>query len=268
MKRFFILSALLVLAAVAFGQGSNMNITVTIGGTSYAAHFEDNAVAREVAFRFPLSLTMSEWSGNSEYYVRLSKKIDSDVVCSPAKFDTGDIALYNGVSLVIFYGATANTSGYVKVGHIKNADGIKPMLDKAGGKVSFSFAQGVISKKDDVTEITALYKTMYHAMIAKDMDEMAKIHADSFVLIHMTGTEMNQKEYLTAVKDGTLNYYTAEHEEIKVSVNGNKATLCGKSRVNAAVYGGGKRTWRLQQDMTLEKIGGEWKFTHSQASTY
>lgn len=79
---------------------------------------------------------------------------------------------------------------------------------------------------------------------------------------------MNKEEYLAAVKDGTLNYYSAEHDDISVKVSGNKASLCGKSRVNVAVYGGGKHTWRLQQDMTLEKIGGEWKFTYSKASTY
>ena len=267
MKKLMTVAALLVLAAAVFAQGNKMDITVTIGGTSYAAHFEDNAAAREVASLFPLSLTMSEWSGNSEYYARLSEKVGAGGVRSPAKFESGDLALYNGVSLVIFYAATTNTAGYVRLGHIE-ANNLKSALDGAGGKVSFSLAQGATSGKNDAAQITALYKEMYRAMIAKDMAAMAKIHAPSFVLIHMTGAKMNQKEYLAAVKDGTLNYYTADHDDISVSVNGNKATLCGKSRVNAAVYGGGKHTWRLQQDMTLEKIGGEWKFSHSQASTY
>ena len=123
----------------------------------------------------------------------------------------------------------------------------------------------------DTQEIEAIqerYKAMYCAMIAKDMATMAELHAPSFVLIHMTGVKMNQKEYLAAVKNGTLNYYSADHDDISVKVDGNSARLCGKSRVNAAVYGGGKHVWRLQQDMTLEKIGGVWRFTHSQASTY
>ena len=121
---------------------------------------------------------------------------------------------------------------------------------------------------EDTVQITELYKAMYRAMISKDMTEMAEIHDKSFVLIHMTGSKMNQKEYLEAVKNGTLNYYSAEHDDIKVTLNGDKAELRGRSRVNAAVYGGGKHTWRLQQDMKLAKINGKWLFTFSQAGTY
>ena len=79
--------------------------------------------------------------------------------------------------------------------------------------------------------------------------------------------EEYEKE-LDAVKDGTLNYYSMEHDEIFVTVDGDSATLKGESRVNAAVYGGGRHTWRLQQDMKLKKVRGKWKFTFSQASTY
>jgi hypothetical protein len=57
----------------------------------------------------------------------------------------------------------------------------------------------------------------------------------------------NRAEFIAAVQDGTLNYYTADHDEINVKIDGNHATLVGKSRVNAAVYGGGRHTWRLQQ---------------------
>ncbi|MBO6219925.1 MAG: nuclear transport factor 2 family protein [Treponema sp.] len=132
----------------------------------------------------------------------------------------------------------------------------------------FCESKGMQMNENDESQIKSLYRKMYDAMIAKDMVEMEKIHDTSFVLIHMTGSRMNKREYMAAVKDGTLNYYSAEHDDISASVNGSKASLCGKSKVNAAVYGGGKHTWRLQQDMTAEKINGEWKFTHSQASTY
>ena len=121
---------------------------------------------------------------------------------------------------------------------------------------------------EDTAQITELYKAMYRAMISKDMAAMAHIHDKSFVLIHMTGSKMNQKEYLEAVKNGTLNYYSAEHDDIKVTIDGDKAELRGRSRVNAAVYGGGRHTWRLQQDMKLAKINGKWVFTFSQAGTY
>ena len=125
-----------------------------------------------------------------------------------------------------------------------------------------------IAAPDDESKIRALYEQMCKAMVQKDMATMNEIHDDDFQLVHMTGSRMNKKEYLDAVKDGTLNYYSMEHDEIFVTVDGDSATLKGKSRVNAAVYGGGRHTWRLQQDMKLKKVRGKWKFTFSQASTY
>ena len=44
--------------------------------------------------------------------------------------------------------------------------------------------------------------------------------------------------------------------------------MIGKSRVLAAVYGGGKHSWRLRGDFTLRKENGRWKFSSSSASTY
>ena len=59
-----------------------------------------------------------------------------------------------------------------------------------------------------------------------------------------------------------------EHDEITVRIDGDNATMIGKSRVLAAVYGGGKNKWKLQGDFTLRKENGAWKFTSSKASTY
>lgn len=125
-----------------------------------------------------------------------------------------------------------------------------------------------VDKAQEISAIQALYKKMFRAMVDKDMKAMAEVHDASFVLIHMTGSRMNRDEYFDAVKDDTLNYYSAEHDDMEVKITGDTATLTAKSRVTAAVYGGGKHTWRLQQNMKLKKIGGKWKFTFSQASTY
>jgi len=47
-----------------------------------------------------------------------------------------------------------------------------------------------------------------------------------------------------------------------------KATMTGRSRVNAAVYGGGRHTWRLQIKSTLVKKNGRWLFVEQRALTY
>ena len=57
-------------------------------------------------------------------------------------------------------------------------------------------------------------------------------------------------------------------DEISITVNGTTAEMTGRSRVNAAVYGGGRHTWRLQMKSKLAKNDGRWQFVESKASTY
>ena len=121
---------------------------------------------------------------------------------------------------------------------------------------------------DEKTLIEAAYKKMYEAMIAKDEIALSEVLADSFVLIHMTGMQQNKQQFIQAVLDGTLKYFSASHEHMPIELNGDAAVLTGQSYVAAAVFGGGRHNWRLQQKCSMKKINGEWKITQSVASTY
>ena len=120
----------------------------------------------------------------------------------------------------------------------------------------------------DKEQIIQLYKEMYTAMVNKDIAELERVHDDSFMLVHMTGMRQPKEVYISSIMDGTLNYYSAEHEDMQVEVKDNTAVLIGRSRVNAAVFGGGKHTWRLQLRFQLVKKNGEWRFSLASASTY
>ena len=120
----------------------------------------------------------------------------------------------------------------------------------------------------DKEQIIQLYREMYTAMVNKDRAELERVHDDSFVLVHMTGMRQPKDIYISSIMDGTLNYYAASHEDMQVEVKGDTAVLVGKSRVTAAVFGGGKHTWRLQLRFQLVKKNGEWRFALASASTY
>lgn len=109
---------------------------------------------------------------------------------------------------------------------------------------------------------------MYRAMIAKNATALDEVLDDSFVLVHMTGMRQDKATFIGAVADGTLNYYTCQDDDIHVDVSDGAATLTGKSRVNAAVFGGGRHTWRLEQDMRLTKRDDVWRISFSRATTY
>ena len=124
------------------------------------------------------------------------------------------------------------------------------------------------AQNSDRQQIEALYREMYQAMVAKDSATLMRVHADDFVLIHMTGLRQSRQQYVDAILDGTLNYYAARHEQMDVHIEGDTATLTGHSRVTAAVFGGGRHTWRLQLQFRLRRTPDGWQFTESRASTY
>lgn len=121
---------------------------------------------------------------------------------------------------------------------------------------------------EDKEHIINAYKKMYEGMVSKDEEILREVLDDSFVLVHMTGMRQPKEEFIEAVLNGTLNYFSAEHEHMPVEINGDTAIITGQSYVAAAVFGGGRSNWRLQQKCSMSKIGGEWKITRAVASTY
>ena len=120
----------------------------------------------------------------------------------------------------------------------------------------------------DKEQLTSLYHEMYAAMIAKDEPKLERIHDSEFVLIHMTGMHQSKREYIRAIMDGTLNYYSEETNSIDVSVSGDTAVITGRSKVTAAVFGGGRHTWRLALKFDVKKTVDGWKLTKAVASTW
>lgn len=120
----------------------------------------------------------------------------------------------------------------------------------------------------DKEEITQLYHDMYAAMVAKDEKELDCIHDDSFVLVHMTGMHQDKQTYIRAIMNGTLNYYSEKTEGLDIEIHSDTAVMTGRSRVNAAVFGGGKHTWPLALTFDVKKTADGWKLTRARASTY
>ena len=121
---------------------------------------------------------------------------------------------------------------------------------------------------EDKELIVNAYKKMYEGMIKKDEKILDEVLDDSFVLVHMTGMRQSKDAFIKAVMNGTLNYFSAEHEHMTIEISGDTAVLTGQSYVAAAVFGGGRSNWHLQQKCSLKKVSGDWKITGSVASTY
>ena len=125
-----------------------------------------------------------------------------------------------------------------------------------------------MAERNDEQMIRDAYIRMYEGMIAKDELILREVLDDSFVLVHMTGMRQPKQAFIKAVLNGTLDYFSAEHENMPVEISGDTAVLTGQSYVAAAVFGGGRSNWYLQQKCSLKKTDGVWKITRSVASTY
>lgn len=120
----------------------------------------------------------------------------------------------------------------------------------------------------DEEALTELYRELYRGMISKDRSILDVVLDPGFVLVHMTGMRQSKEQFIRAVEDGTLNYFSEEPDEVAVTVRSDRAEIVGHSRVNAAVFGGGRHTWRLALDISCERRGGGWTITRAEASTY
>lgn len=122
----------------------------------------------------------------------------------------------------------------------------------------------------DEQALAQLYRDLHRYSITKDAEGLCTLFAPEYVLVHMTGMRQPAEEYIAAVLDGTLNYYRAEHDsiDVRVAADGQTARITGRTRTEAAVFGGGRNTWRLQQDLKAVKRDGRWYLTESRASTY
>jgi ketosteroid isomerase-like protein len=121
---------------------------------------------------------------------------------------------------------------------------------------------------NEIEMIREIYRRYWEYMISKDAAGLRSIMSEDYYLMHMTGVRQSAEVFIRGLLDGTFNYYSADHDEIQVTVDGETATMTGKSKVMAAVYGGGKSRWRLRGDFTLRKENGDWKLRSSRASTY
>ncbi len=116
--------------------------------------------------------------------------------------------------------------------------------------------------------VRKLYIDLCEASINKDLIKLGEILSDDYVLVHMTGMKQTKEDYLDSVKSGELSYFESKHESIDVNVNGDDATIIGKTKTLASPFGTSKSWWNLRQDLKAKKIDGKWILMYSKTSSY
>ena len=102
-----------------------MNMIVQVGGSTFTATLEENAAVNalvEMMERGPVTIQMSDYSGFEKV-----GPLGTSLPTSNSQTTThaGDIVLYQGNQIVIFYGS--NSWSYTRLGRIDDLTGCKKL---------------------------------------------------------------------------------------------------------------------------------------------
>ncbi len=117
-------------------ENAEMNMKVQVGDTIFSATLEENVAVSalvDMMRESPVVLQMSDYSG-FEKVGPLGTSLPADN--SQTTTHAGDIVLYNGNQIVIFYGS--NSWSYTRLGHIDDLTGWEEALGNGDVTVTFS----------------------------------------------------------------------------------------------------------------------------------
>ncbi|MDD7570083.1 MAG: cyclophilin-like fold protein [[Actinobacillus] rossii] len=115
-------------------QGNMMNIT--IGQSTFSAELADTQAAKELTALLPLTLEMQDHLSN-EKFAELPKALSRNDQ-AVARIEAGNIMLWGGNTLVVFYESFQSSYRYTKLGKIKNTAQLKNAV--GAGKVTMTFS--------------------------------------------------------------------------------------------------------------------------------
>ncbi len=115
-----------------------ITIKITVGGRSFAVKLHDNPSTRIFVQQMPVTLDMRDYGGK-EKAVSLPYDFPASSTEQPAMINAGELYLWSGNSLVLFYTSIQNSyGGYVRLGYIENSSGLRTALGSGTATITFS----------------------------------------------------------------------------------------------------------------------------------
>lgn len=156
MKYLYLFTFIIISMTMAMAQNT---INISVNGKTRIATLEDNAATEalmNLLKKGPVKLTMSDYGG-FEKVGSLPEPLptsNSQITTQP-----GDIMLYQGHQLVIFYGT--NSWSYTRIGKINDASAtdVKEFLDN--GTIEVTLSLPTTTGKEDITIIPHASETIY-----------------------------------------------------------------------------------------------------------
>jgi len=109
---------------------------MTVNERRFAITLADSEAARAFAAQLPLTLDMEELNGN-EKHGKLPASLPAKAI-RPGVIRNGDLMLYGGETLVVFYSSFTSTYSYTRIGQVDDAAGLALALGSRDVRVTFA----------------------------------------------------------------------------------------------------------------------------------
>lgn len=111
-------------------------ISLSINNQVFDLQLENNPTATAFANLLPLDLTMSDHLNNEKFATLPNALPTNDKTAG--QIHAGDVMLYQGDTVVIFYESFHSNYRYTKIGRISNADALKQTLGRGDVQVKWN----------------------------------------------------------------------------------------------------------------------------------
>jgi hypothetical protein len=118
----------------------------------------------------------------------------------------------------------------------------------------------------DADDLVHVERERVAALVERDLDRAAEVHADDFQLVTPSGTVLTKDEYLERVRTHDIDYATWEPGEMSVRPYGDAAVLRYAAEVSFIVDEVPTPRVQLWHTDVYERRDGRWQVVWSQAT--
>jgi len=119
-------------------------------------------------------------------------------------------------------------------------------------------AAAVSAQSKQEAQILDLSRTIFRWQTANQVDSLANVLDQKFVVVNGTGEIQQRNQYLNSLRNGSFVHNNTDVEENTATVEAGAATVAGKGKFTVTISGK-KLTLRLCYVEAFTKINDSWK---------